>query len=132
MYSQLNMIPKERFIVIKHISLSLFCDNDQLTVLDMYIMDNHFFFFLFKDTELLYTTNDSNVVRRNVLTNTFKILVKNTTFDSFKNQVLTSLINIKTYRCFVLKKSNFRTKRHDLFFFGFRDTDRSHTECLLI
>uniref|UniRef100_A0A671PGQ6 Dipeptidyl aminopeptidase-like protein 6 n=1 Tax=Sinocyclocheilus anshuiensis TaxID=1608454 RepID=A0A671PGQ6_9TELE len=43
------------------------------------------------DTELLYSTNDSNVVRRNVLTNTSKILVKNTTFESFKNQVLTSL-----------------------------------------
>ncbi|XP_016392849.1 dipeptidyl aminopeptidase-like protein 6 [Sinocyclocheilus rhinocerous] len=38
------------------------------------------------DTELLYSTNDSNVVRRNVLTNTSKILVKNTTFESFKNQ----------------------------------------------
>ncbi|XP_059358452.1 dipeptidyl aminopeptidase-like protein 6 isoform X1 [Carassius carassius] len=38
------------------------------------------------DTELLYSTNDSNVVRRNVLTDTSKILVKNTTFESFKNQ----------------------------------------------
>ncbi|KTG46726.1 hypothetical protein cypCar_00018088 [Cyprinus carpio] len=38
------------------------------------------------NTELLYSTNDSNVVRRNVLTDTSKILVKNTTFESFKNQ----------------------------------------------
>uniref|UniRef100_A0A8C0YNM4 Dipeptidyl-peptidase 6b n=1 Tax=Cyprinus carpio carpio TaxID=630221 RepID=A0A8C0YNM4_CYPCA len=33
------------------------------------------------NTELLYSTNDSNVVRRNVLTDTSKILVKNTTFE---------------------------------------------------
>lgn len=46
------------------------------------------FFFLFKDSDLLYRTREGDVVKLNVLTNTTEVLVKNKMFESFRNQVL--------------------------------------------